>query len=265
MGSAARAGRLGAIADPDPPSGSRECVEIARSRTPPHTSIRRAGPPTAGRGRRRLAAPLRDGGLVHALVADDDRVTAEILSRTLKRWEFDVAVVSNGAEAWDHLRAATVPTLAILDWMMPEMDGPEVCRRVRADLPLANMYLMLLTARETRGDLVTGLNAGADDYVTKPFDPEELRARVQVGVRILTLQKNLAERVEELQAALSNVKQLRGLLPICSYCKRIRGDDQYWQQLEGYIAEHSDAQFSHGICPACYAAISAELDRGSEP
>ena len=202
---------------------------------------------------------------MHALVADDDRVTAEILSRTLKRWEFDVAVVSNGAEAWDHLRAATVPTLAILDWMMPEMDGPEVCRRVRAELPLANMYLMLLTARETRGDLVTGLNAGADDYVTKPFDPEELRARVQVGVRILTLQKNLAERVEELQAALSNVKQLRGLLPICSYCKRIRGDDQYWQQLEGYIAEHSDAQFSHGICPACYAAISAELDRGSEP
>ncbi len=202
---------------------------------------------------------------MHALVADDDRVTAEILSRTLKRWEFDVAVVSNGAEAWDHLRAATVPTLAILDWMMPEMDGPEVCRRVRAELPLANMYLMLLTAREARGDLVTGLNAGADDYVTKPFDPEELRARVQVGVRILTLQKNLAERVEELQAALSNVKQLRGLLPICSYCKRIRGDDQYWQQLEGYIAEHSDAQFSHGICPACYAAISAELDRGSEP
>ncbi len=202
---------------------------------------------------------------MHALVADDDRVTAEILSRTLKRWEFDVAVVSNGAEAWDHLRAATVPTLAILDWMMPEMDGPEVCRRVRAELPLANMYLMLLTARETRGDLVTGLNAGADDYVTKPFDPEELRARVQVGVRILTLQKNLAERVEELQAALSNVKQLRGLLPICSYCKRIRGDDQYWQQLEGYIAEHSDAQFSHGICPTCYATISAELDRGSEP
>ena len=120
-------------------------------------------------------------------------------------------------------------------------------------------------AREARGDLVTGLNAGADDYVTKPFDPEELRARVQVGVRILTLQKNLAERVEELQAALSNVKQLRGLLPICSYCKRIRGDDQYWQQLEGYIAEHSDAQFSHGICPTCYATISAELDRGSEP
>ena len=201
---------------------------------------------------------------MRALVADDDRVTAEILSRTLKRWEFDVTVAGNGAAAWNHLRAATAPTLAILDWMMPELDGPEVCRRVRRELPLANMYLMLLTARESRGDLVAGLDAGADDYITKPFDAEELRARVQVGVRVLTLQKSLAERVDELQAALSNVKQLRGLLPICSYCKRIRGDDQYWQQLEGYIAEHSDAQFSHGICPTCYAAVSAELDHGPQ-
>ena len=201
---------------------------------------------------------------MHVLVAEDDRVTAEILSRTLKRWEFDVTVVANGAEAWEHLRAATGPSLAILDWMMPELDGPEVCRRVRAELPLAHMYLMLLTARESRGDLVAGLNAGADDYVTKPFDAEELRARVQVGVRILTLQQTLAERVAELQAALSSVKQLRGLLPICSYCKRIRGDDQYWQQLEGYVSEHSDAQFSHGICPTCYAVVSEELDRGGK-
>ncbi len=201
---------------------------------------------------------------MRALVADDDRVTAEILSRTLGRWEFEVTVVGDGAAAWEYLRAATTPTLAVLDWMMPEMDGPEVCRRVRADLPLATMYLMLLTARESRGDLVTGLNAGADDYITKPFDTDELRARVQVGVRVLTLQRSLAERVDELQAALSKVKQLRGLLPICSYCKRIRGDDQYWQQLEGYIAEHSDAQFSHGICPTCYAAVSAELDNGTK-
>jgi len=81
-----------------------------------------------------------------------------------------------------------------------------------------------------------------------------------VGVRSLGLQTKLAERVAELQDALTNVKNLRGLLPICSYCKRIRGDDQYWQQVEGYIAEHSDAQFSHGICPACYATVSAELD-----
>ena len=200
---------------------------------------------------------------MQVVIAEDDRVTGEILARTLQRWEYQTTLVGDGAEAWERLRAATEPTLAILDWMMPGMDGPDVCRRVRADLPLANMYLLLVTARESRGDVIAGLDAGADDYIIKPFDPEELRARVGVGMRMLGLQQKLAERVAELQTALSNVKQLRGLLPICSYCKRIRGDDQYWIQVEGYIAEHSDAQFSHGICPACYDNISAELDEMS--
>ena len=197
---------------------------------------------------------------MHILIAEDDPVTGEILARTLQRWNYNTMLVVDGAQAWDRLRLATDPTLAILDWMMPGMDGPDVCRRVRQELPLANMYLLLVTARESRGDMVAGLDAGADDYIVKPFDPEELRARVAVGVRVLGLQQKLGERVAELQAALSNVKKLHGLLPICSYCKRIRGDDQYWQQVEGYIADHSEAQFSHGICPACYATVSAELD-----
>src|SRR5579872_1347193 len=203
---------------------------------------------------------------MQVLIAEDDRVTGEILARTLQRWNYATTIVSNGAQAWEFLQAAgkdVAPTLAILDWMMPGMDGPDVCRRVRAELPLANMYLLLVTARESRGDVIAGLDAGADDYIIKPFDPEELRARVNVGIRVLGLQQKLAERVEELQTALSNVKQLRGLLPICSYCKRIRGDDQYWQQVEGYVAEHSDAQFSHGICPTCYATVSAEIDEMS--
>jgi CheY-like chemotaxis protein len=207
---------------------------------------------------------------MHVLIAEDDRVTGEILARTLQRWNHETTVVGDGGKAWEYLRASSSPTLAILDWMMPEMDGPEVCRRVRADLPLANMYLLLVTAREGRSDVIVGLDAGADDYIIKPFDPEELRARISVGVRVLGLQQKLAERVTELQAALSNVKQLHGLLPICSYCKRIRGDDQYWQQVEGYIAQHSNAEFSHGICPACFAKVSAEIDeisrqRGQTP
>jgi phosphoserine phosphatase RsbU/P len=197
---------------------------------------------------------------MRALIAEDDRVAAQILSRTLTRWEFDVSVVGDGAAAWDYLQAASGPTLAILDWMMPRVEGAEVCRRVRKELPLANMYLILLTSLETRKDIVAGLDAGADDYVVKPFDPEELRARVSVGVRVLTLQERLAERVTELQAALSNVKQLHGLLPICSYCKRIRGDDQYWQQVESYIADRSEAQFSHGICPSCYVDLEKQID-----
>jgi len=197
---------------------------------------------------------------MQVLIAEDDRVTAEILSRTIQRLGHETTLVGDGARAWEALSAAVTPTLAILDWMMPEMDGPDVCRRIRQQRPDANMYLLLVTARETRSDVVAGLDAGADDYIIKPFDPEELRARVAVGVRVLGLQQKLAERVEELQTALSNVKQLRGLLPICSYCKRIRGDDHYWQQVEGYIARHSDAQFSHGICPACFAKVNDELD-----
>jgi sigma-B regulation protein RsbU (phosphoserine phosphatase) len=194
------------------------------------------------------------------LIADDDRVARQILSQTLKRWGFDVTAVADGAQAWDALQKADQPTLVILDWMMPELDGTDVLRRVRLHRPLANLYLILLTALESRKDVVAGLDAGADDYMVKPFDPDELRARVQVGLRVLTLQERLADRVNELEAALSNVKRLHGLLPICSYCKRIRGDNQYWQQVEGYIAEHSDAQFSHGICPACLDDVNKQID-----
>jgi phosphoserine phosphatase RsbU/P len=197
---------------------------------------------------------------MHVLVADDDRIAATLLSRTIRGWNHDVTVVADGAAACRHLESSKVPTLAILDWMMPEMDGADVCRQVRRDLPLANTYLMLLTSLESRAHVVAGLEAGANDYLTKPFDAEELRARFNVGVRVLTLQEKLQERVLELQDALSNVKQLRGLLPICSYCKRIRGDDQYWQQVESYIAERSDAQFSHGICPPCLVNAEKELE-----
>ena len=172
------------------------------------------------------------------LIADDDRIAATLLAETLRRWDFDVTVAADGAEAFGRLQSAgAAPTLAILDWMMPHIEGADVCRRVRREMPLANMYLMLLTSLESKERVIAGLEAGADDYLIKPFDPEELRARVNVGVRVLALQERLAERVKELQDALASVKQLRGLLPICSYCKRIRADDQYWIQVESYIAE----------------------------
>src|SRR5262245_38571455 len=200
---------------------------------------------------------------MRVLIADDDRIAAAVLSGTLQQWSYDVTVVADGARAWSHLQEAQAkgtPTLAILDWMMPLVEGADVCRRVRREMPLANMYLMLLTSLESRSHVVAGLDAGADDYLVKPFDPDELRARVSVGVRVLALQERLADRVAELQDALANVKQLHGLLPICSYCKRIRGDDQYWTQVESYIAARSDAQFSHGICPPCAEKLDQEID-----
>ena len=194
------------------------------------------------------------------LIADDDRVASAILAKTLARWNLDVTIVDDGAAAWRDLEATAEPTLAILDWMMPELEGAEVCRRVRREKPLANMYLMLLTSLESRRHVIEGLQAGADDYLVKPFDPDELHARIQVGLRVLKLQDTLADRVTQLQEALANVKQLHGLLPICSYCKRIRGDDQYWQQVESYVAARSDAQFSHSICPACVVVVEKEFE-----
>jgi len=198
---------------------------------------------------------------MHALVADDDRGTVAIVASTLKRVGIEVSVAYDGAEAWQRLAGKPALSLAILDWMMPNVDGLELCRRLRQDETRAHVYVILLTSRDGRADLVAGLDGGADDYLVKPFDLEELRARVQVGIRMATLQERLAERVVELQAALSKVKQLSGLLPICSYCKRIRSDENYWEQVESYIGQHSDAQFSHGICPACFETVRAEFER----
>ena len=189
---------------------------------------------------------------MRALIADDDKIAATILSRALVRSSFEVSVAHDGETAWRVIQEKA-PQLAIVDWMMPALDGPALCRRIRADQATAGMYLLLLTSRDSREDVVTGLDSGADDYLIKPVDPEELRARLQVGARVLTLQEHLADRVTQLEAAVSTVKRLQGLIPICSYCKRIRSDSNDWEQLETYISEHSDAQFSHGICPPCLA------------
>ncbi len=185
------------------------------------------------------------------LIAEDDKIFCRLLSDLLQP-EFEVVVAHDGDEAWRLLRGEGAPRLAVLDWMMPGLDGPTICRRVRAGAETALTYILLLTARESVQDVVSGLEAGADDYVTKPFDPEIFRARLRVGKRVVELQGALAERVRELQEALARVRVLQGLLPICSYCKRIRDDRDYWQQLETYLSEHSEATFSHGVCPECY-------------
>jgi sigma-B regulation protein RsbU (phosphoserine phosphatase) len=144
--------------------------------------------------------------------------------------------------------------------MMPSIDGLELCRRIRRTPVSANMYVLLLTARDSRADIVAGLEAGADEYLVKPFDTAELRARVHTGLRILTLQNRLAEQIVTLQQTIDNVKQLKGLLPMCSYCKRIRKDQDYWQQVEAYVSEHSEAEFSHGICPSCLEHAQSEFE-----
>ncbi|MCS6863758.1 MAG: response regulator [Gemmataceae bacterium] len=202
-----------------------------------------------------VPAPGRRVAPVRVLIAEDDPVSCLVLERTLRGWGHDLVITRTGNDAWAALQLEDAPPLAILDWMMPGLEGPEVCRRVRALAKPIPTYIILLTARGQTGDIVAGLDSGADDYVTKPFDREELRSRIRVGQRILTLQQGLAERVRELEVALSQVKELSGLLPICSYCKAVRDDRNYWHRVETYIAAHSSARFSHGICPACWKDV----------
>jgi sigma-B regulation protein RsbU (phosphoserine phosphatase) len=184
------------------------------------------------------------------LIADDDRTSTMMLSAALTRWGFEVIVAHDGAAAWERIVSSEPPALAIIDWIMPGIDGIELCRRIRQAKLKAPVYVILLTSRNSRQDLVAGLEAGADDYLTKPFDPDELQARIHVGQRTLAL--------------IASVKQLTGLLPICSYCKRIRSDKNYWEQVDSYITEHTDAHFSHGICPPCYEKVLRDLDAEAE-
>lgn len=193
------------------------------------------------------------------LIAEDDPVSRRLLQAALIKWGYEVVVTTNGREALAALQQPEAPSLLLLDWLMPEMDGVEVSRAVRKNAALKSTYIILLTSRGSKEDVVQGLEAGADDYVTKPFDHDELRARVQVGSRVVQLQTAFADRVRELEEAIASVKTLQGLLPICSYCKKIRDDGNYWHRVESYITGHANVRFSHGICPDCSAKLKAEL------
>ncbi|MGH7266304.1 MAG: response regulator transcription factor [Candidatus Rokuibacteriota bacterium] len=196
---------------------------------------------------------------MNVLVADDEAAIRRLVEATLQRAGYGVVTAADGAQALALLRGPGAPPLAILDWMMPGLTGPEVCRQARLTLATPRPYVILLTSRDRREDIVAGLEAGADDYIAKPFDVEELRARVGVGARMVELQQALSDRVRALEDALARVTRLQGLLPICGWCKRIRNDRNYWQQVESYIAEHSGARFTHGICPECREKVTQEF------
>jgi sigma-B regulation protein RsbU (phosphoserine phosphatase) len=188
---------------------------------------------------------------MRVLIAEDDLTSRQLLEGVLKKWGCEVVSTRDGNEAWAAFQSEDAPGLAILDWMMPGMDGVDLCRRVRGRKARDPVYLILLTALGQTEDIVAGLDAGADDYVTKPFNSNELRARIRVGQRVLELQSSLAGRVRELEEAFSHIKTLQGILPICMYCHKIRNDQESWQRIDQYITEHSDTQFSHGLCPEC--------------
>ena len=157
---------------------------------------------------------------MRALIADDDRLTTVILAKTLRQWDLEVDVVNDGNAAWGVLCGPFVPSLAIIDWMMPGLDGLELCRRIRGDARLATMHVILLTGRASSADTVAGLDAGADDYMRKPFEVEELRARVHVGVRMVRLQERLAAQVAALQIARDELEHLASTDPLTDLCSR---------------------------------------------
>jgi sigma-B regulation protein RsbU (phosphoserine phosphatase) len=189
---------------------------------------------------------------LQVLVADDDAVSRTIVGAMLKKAGYPVIYATDGEQAWRTLDSEDPPALALLDWEMPGLQGPEVVKRIRGKEMPRPTYVILLTSRHSSADIVEGLRAGADDYVTKPANEDELIARVSVGARVVQLQTALAERVRSLEEALANVKALQTLLPMCAYCKSIRNDQNYWEKVETYFTQHSNVSFTHSYCPNCY-------------
>lgn len=194
------------------------------------------------------------------LVVDDEMTIRMMLDRVLTLWGYQAHLTTNGHEALEILRQPDPPKMVIVDWVMPGMDGLDLCRRIKQNEQLRSTYLILLTAKGSKENVVQGLEAGADDYITKPFDVNELRARIGVAERLLQTQGLLSEKIEELEKALAHVKTLQGTIPICAHCHKIRDDQQAWQKLEAYIEEHSEADFSHSICPKCAAEHFPDID-----
>ena len=173
------------------------------------------------------------------LIAEDDPVSVKILQVTLEHYGHEVVVAGSGEQAWELFEKEPVRAV-VSDWMMPGMDGLELCQMVRSRQKTDYTYFILLTAINTsRDNLRQAMDAGVDDFLKKPLDREAIIMRLRVADRILEFT--------------TQIRQLKELLPICMYCKRIRDDQDYWQQVESYIHTYTGSNFSHGICPDCFS------------
>ncbi len=188
------------------------------------------------------------------LVVDDTARNIQVLAAVLDRAGYKIAAASNGQKALDMVEVVA-PDLILLDVMMPGMDGFEVCEKIKASPETATIPVIMLTARTAPEDVATGFQKGAVDYITKPFNAKELLARVQNHIKLKTARDARNRQIAELKERRSQIHTLSGLLPICSHCKKIRSDEGYWQQLEVYVSDHSDLEFSHGICPECASVL----------
>jgi DNA-binding response OmpR family regulator len=176
------------------------------------------------------------------LTVEDNAVDRAILRRALTQSGHDVVEAANGEEAWTLLQGEPL-RLVVSDWEMPFATGLELCRRIRARTEGEYLYFILVTSHDaTDENQRLAADAGVDDFLTKPFKPSELWIRLRVAERVLS--------------CTSQIRRLEALLPMCSYCKKIRNDQDYWQQLESYIGQRTGSEFSHSICPDCYKNIA---------
>jgi DNA-binding response OmpR family regulator len=198
------------------------------------------------------------------LIAEDDATSRIVLATVLTKDGYDVTATDDGGAAWEVLKTPDAPRLAILDLMMPGIDGLELVRRVRAIPSVAPPYLIIVSTKSEKADVISALDAGANDYLTKPFDPGELRARIEVGRRMIEMRFELNEKVDELKQALAEVRTLKGIVPICANCKNVRDDQGYWNRVESYLNEHTEADFTHAVCPDCMKRLYPQFKDDSD-
>jgi DNA-binding response OmpR family regulator len=200
------------------------------------------------------------------LVTDDDPESLQLMTLVLQRAGYEVLESKTGMEC---LNATTTyhPALVLLDVMLPDMSGIEVCRQIKSSPGLEDTFVILTSGIRISSEWqADGLNIGADGYIIKPISNKELVARVHSIERIKGAEdalrkkeKEQQELISKLQAAAAEIKTLKGLIPICASCKKIRNDEGFWDQLETYFSKHTDALFTHGLCPDCADKYRAEL------
>jgi PleD family two-component response regulator len=197
------------------------------------------------------------------LIVDDKPENLTVLRQILTEHGFRVRPAISGEIALKTVQA-DLPDLILLDIVMPNMDGYEVCRKLKADEQTRQVPIIFISALDELADKVKAFSAGGVDYITKPFQIEEVLARVNTHINLHSLQRRLEKKNIELQKALDEVKQLRGFLPICASCKNIRDDQGYWESIEIYISNHSEAQFTHSICPDCATKLYPDFNYSKE-
>lgn len=192
------------------------------------------------------------------LIVDDAPENIRIIENLLKPDKI-IKAATHGEKALEIAMSDTPPDIILLDVEMPGMSGFEICRKLKGSSRTADIPIIFLTAKTDTDYIVKGFEHGAVDYVIKPFNAVELKARVQTHLNLKRAIDSEKELVVRLREALAQVKQLSGILPICANCKKIRNDSGYWEQVESYIKDHSEAEFSHGLCPECIRKLYPEL------